>query len=322
MEDVEQVYYGVIQFPFSGLSCDNSLGMGSTGSVYAISARVAIKCPNIVLSDDGSQAEFYAEEAADNVENLEKEKRIYGMLSRAPHPNVLSAILHVDEGIFLERFDTTLASRLCSPVEVAFPIQCRWILELTKALAWLETLGIVHGGLRPDNVLLDQQEHIKLCNFDNAVSVGQELVAGTEPYCWIETDRSLPIAGPESEQFALASTIYYIRFTVEPLAEVDDDWVKEARTRRGEMPATTSDITFGTLITECWNGRYLSLADVERAVRRILKQSSIVEDLCDILDSTRIASLLEDCRSFLERETRTLAKTKSNPVDPKKGSES
>jgi serine/threonine protein kinase len=39
-------------------------------------------------------------------------------------------------------------------------------MELTSAVAWLETLGLVHGNLRPPNILLDNKDHLKLADFD------------------------------------------------------------------------------------------------------------------------------------------------------------
>ena len=47
-------------------------------------------------------------------------------------------------------------------------------MDLCGAVAWLESLGLVHGDLRPDNLLLDKGDHLKLVDFDCAEEIGTE----------------------------------------------------------------------------------------------------------------------------------------------------
>lgn len=42
----------------------------------------------------------------------------------------------------------------------------RWTYRLTSAAAWLEALGLAHGDIRPPNLVLDAEDHLKLLNFD------------------------------------------------------------------------------------------------------------------------------------------------------------
>ncbi|KAM3516464.1 hypothetical protein NHJ13051_009889 [Beauveria bassiana] len=50
----------------------------------------------------------------------------------------------------------------------------QWATELAGAIAWLESLGVAHGDLRPDNILLDRHDHIKLADFDSVAKMGSE----------------------------------------------------------------------------------------------------------------------------------------------------
>jgi serine/threonine protein kinase len=50
-----------------------------------------------------------------------------------------------------------------------------WTAELSGAVARLESLGLVHGDLRPDNLLLDGRDHLKLVDFNRTEKIGTEL---------------------------------------------------------------------------------------------------------------------------------------------------
>lgn len=48
----------------------------------------------------------------------------------------------------------------------------RWTAELSAAVAWLESLDLAHGDLRPTNVLVDADDHLKLTDFGSAKPIG------------------------------------------------------------------------------------------------------------------------------------------------------
>jgi serine/threonine protein kinase len=58
----------------------------------------------------------------------------------------------------------------------------RWMAELSKGIARCESLGYVHGNIRPPNLLLDGDEYLKLTDFGNAARMGDEVDVGTAPY--------------------------------------------------------------------------------------------------------------------------------------------
>ena len=43
---------------------------------------------------------------------------------------------------------------------------------LAKGVAWLESLGLAHGDLRPENVLVDKQDRVKIADFDCTNFIG------------------------------------------------------------------------------------------------------------------------------------------------------
>ena len=101
-----------------------------------------------------------------------------------------------------------------------------------------------------------------------------------------------------SEQFALASCIYTIRFGHIPFPEIDaPDRVQ--RLIKGGFPPTTEDALFGDVTTRCWMGEYVSITAVGHDVEsRFGGGSGTLTGVCDEASEP----LLAKCEEFLARE--------------------
>ncbi|KAL2166325.1 hypothetical protein VTG60DRAFT_2932 [Thermothelomyces hinnuleus] len=237
-----------LRMPFRSLSVDNLISRGAAGHVLHISPNIVLKCPTKFDNAFPEQME----EMEESDKRIEAEKAVYRALMEHPHPNIVQCILCAPEGIFLRRMESTLQDRLSQPRTATIParIQERWVLQLTSAVVWLERLGLVHGDLRPANILLDVDENVQLGDFDATVRPGEELVVASEPFCKLDENLKTPPAGPVSEQFSLASCIYTIRFghwpwhTLDPRARVK-------KLTRNEFPSVSADTLFGDVMTRC-----------------------------------------------------------------------
>ncbi len=196
--------------PFPSLSADNFLSRGAAGHVFQISSNIVLKSPT--QFDDPFPQQI--EEMEESEKKIEAEKAVYRVLMKRPHPNIVQCIVCAPEGIFLRRMECTLQDRLSLSQTASIPphTQERWVRQLTSAVAWLESLNLVHGDLRPANILLDANEDIKLGDFDATVEPGAELTVASEPFWKMNKDFETPPAGPVTEQYSLASCIYTIRF--------------------------------------------------------------------------------------------------------------
>ncbi|KAI9146642.1 Sperm motility kinase 3B [Paramyrothecium foliicola] len=280
-----------LRWPFpSSLSTDAYLSRGAGGQVFFINDRIAFKCPTVFENPAPEQAK----EMVESAERIAHEKEVYQILMANPHPYIMHCILQVPEGFFMERMATTLHDRI-QQRPVPDGLQRRWILQLSSAVAWLESLGLAHGDLRPHNILLAADESIRLADFDVTIKIGEEVIAACEPFCKLGRQFKLPIAGPSTEQFALGTCIYVIRFGEIPMAELSPP-ERVQRLIRNELPPTPGDEVLGELIADCWSEKYESIASVHQHLQKLL-------GACVMPEPTEGAEgLLTECQHFLERE--------------------
>lgn len=200
--------------------------------------------------------------AEDSTASIQREQEVFRRLAAAGyHPNIIQSIQHTSEGIFMPRMKMDLPTRLVDDTNPSSFYRARWINQLVSAAAWLEGKGLAHGDIRPDNILLDFEDRIKLADFGSCVEVGTKLIKPDAPY-W---DCHNQLAGPLTEQFALGSCIYYIVEGREPEIDSTGDKV-----RFYEVPDSFG-IPFGSVMFDCWMLQYDSIADMEAAVHRVVK---------------------------------------------------
>lgn len=60
------------------------------------------------------------------------------------------------------------------------PLRKEWVNDLAQAVAFLESLNLAHGDLRPENILLDRNR-LKLSDFDCTAEIGSDFEARMAP---------------------------------------------------------------------------------------------------------------------------------------------
>lgn len=156
--------------------------------------------------------------------------------------------------------------------------------DLTQAVAFLESLHLAHGDLRPENILLDR-DTLKLSDFDCTAEIGAEFEACMAPYGRLlnssETEHgdcgTSGALGPRTEQFALGSIFYLINYGFEVFG---DQTLTEDLRERGpmivhllqhmELPKLVGDGSIDVVIDRCWHSKYATIAELAIHIEELM----------------------------------------------------
>lgn len=127
------------------------------------------------------------------------------------HPNIVSLyeILSTEQNIFLvsehcpngDLFDALARKKRFSESDVKI-----WFLQLLDAIRYCHSLGIIHRDLKLENILLDEQNQLKICDFGFARQTDKNQLLKT--FCG-----SLAYSAPGKKKKELYfKTIYYNPF--------------------------------------------------------------------------------------------------------------
>lgn len=210
-------------------------------------------------------------------------------------------------------------------VEKLEPLHLRlaWMNDITQAIAFLESVNIAHGDIRPENVLLDG-DRAKVTDFDNAEVYGTPLY-GPQPPWGRELSEGEPeydlrvglagLMGARTEQFGLGSMYYYINYGMEPHG---DKQLTETPRNRGvvlnemlkamQLPDLKGDPMIDKLIHQCWHNHFPTIAELAVAVKALPSSFGLATEsdgvssiLSDGDVAANIAAKKAICQGFEER---------------------
>lgn len=187
--------------------------LGGIGAVYKLNDFLVVKVPCDPAEPDHAT-----------------EQRVFDILERYPaHPNVVRSFSRIPGVTFLERLpgghlasllrtqqtkNSTTQQVLAVAEVLSLERSFKWMKELTSAAAWLGSIGLVHGDIRPPNIFIDAEDHVKLCDFDRAVKIGDRLDAGTDPFARLLGDEEDPGRGNLWKSRSSNSSLYSAQFFI------------------------------------------------------------------------------------------------------------
>lgn len=166
------------------------------------------------------------------------------------------------------------------------PLRKTWINDLAQAVAFLESLNLAHGDLRPENILLDR-DRLKLSDFDCTAEIGTDFEACMAPYGRIlnsnEPDQgrrgTAGFLGPRTEQFALGSLYYLINYGYEVYGDrrlTDDPKEHGPKVvdllQNMEFPELDGDPLIDGIIHKCWHNKYATVSDLAAYTKTLLPE--------------------------------------------------
>ncbi|KAJ5198746.1 uncharacterized protein N7498_007863 [Penicillium cinerascens] len=260
---------------------------GGISFVYEVHPRIVVKVPK---SGEFERQQFH------------KELEIYHVFSQNPPcPSIVQCFLFSGSGIFLEYMrDMSLSSRIqnnhtrdqqtmvVTRVEKLEPLHLRleWMNDLAQAVAFLESLNLAHGDLRPENVLLDRNR-LKLSDFDCTAKIGTNYEACMAPYGRIlnheESDQgecgTSGFLGPRTEQFALGSLYYLINYGFEVYGDrclADDPYEHGPKVvdllQNMEFPRLDGNPLIDDIIDKCWHNKYVKVSELATHTKTLLDE--------------------------------------------------
>lgn len=256
------------------------IARGTTGWVFKINDRIVLK----MSLTYNSLAMTY-------------ENKVYEILeAEPPNPYILQSIFRqpginflpfMSGGSLDKRIKASQKrdrnNKIASIIKLEDPRTVRkWAKHLTAAVAWLEEGGLVHGDLRPRNMLLDADDNLKLADFDRVAEMGMNIVgtrcpwtrlfgSGTDDVLDDEADEGAAADGEanledgpwgvhsaKTEQFTVGSVLYFASKGHEPYEDVGGTTNRTRLWRSGVFPPL-DDSGMDVVINACWKGAYCRL---------------------------------------------------------------
>ncbi|KAL9038367.1 MAG: hypothetical protein Q9214_005305 [Letrouitia sp. 1 TL-2023] len=257
-----------------------SLSPLSVADLNPIIKQLLIICPNSSIFDVGAHSVLLSitEHIAAKVPfysgniHLRHEQTIFELLDRAPCPYIIQSFFRGPDITFMQLLrNGTLHQRMTMLNKPRHVLP--WIQQLSDAVACIESLGYAHGDINPQNILLDDDDQLKLVDFDHARKIGDDVEVGYEPYVRFHRHGTANgaiygIAGPITEQFALGSIFWYITRGAELYADLEGP-EQVNRLMDGKFPATDPQDPIDSIISDCWLGKFQSIADLSKHVRKV-----------------------------------------------------
>ncbi|KAL4903674.1 hypothetical protein BDW74DRAFT_185999 [Aspergillus multicolor] len=210
-----------------------------------------------------------------------RELEIYRIFSQNdPCPSIVQCFYFSENGIFLEYMrGKSLFSRIQNNHiydRQTMVVTKEWMNDLAQAVAYLESLNLAHGDLRPENILLDR-DRLKLSDFDCTAKIGAEYEACMAPYGRIlnsrDTDQGKPgtfgFLGPRTEQFALGSLFYLINYGFEVYGDrclTEDPYEHGPKVvdllQNVEFPTLDGNPQLDDIINKCCHDKYVTVSEL------------------------------------------------------------
>ncbi len=189
-----------------------------------------------------------------------REARVVGQIS---HPSIIT--LHdigIEEStltpyLVMELVEGQSLEKILSKGSIPFPAACNWAAHVAVALAVAHRRGIIHGDVKPANILITHDNRVKLTDFGMARLAshdsGDTSLLGTPAYWCPEQIHGRP-QDSRSDLFSLGVVLYEMLTGISPFAGDSLQSVCNHVLSSTPLPATQSNPSLPALINEVLAG--------------------------------------------------------------------
>lgn len=233
----------------------------------------------------------YPLEPSGDMSRLEVERKLLEIIG--PHERVIGLKGFSDTGLYLERAQN---GHIANYLESANPPpttkqRLMWCREAAEAVAWIHSRRILHCDIHPLNILLDDDLHVKLADFQgqHISENGEVLLDGgsAEPtrFCCPRDD--IFHADVKTDIFALGCLIYFIMLSHQVYPDIidgEEGWREkvEDRFRRQQWPLEQHLCSRITL--KCWKKEYESAQEIVQDIKSLDNSANpVVQSLKSLL---------------------------------------
>jgi eukaryotic-like serine/threonine-protein kinase len=237
-----------------------------------------------------------------------REARVVGQIS---HPSIIT--LH-DMGIeestltpylVMELVEGQSLEKILTKGSVPFPGACSWVAQVAIALGVAHRRGIIHGDVKPANILINSENRVKLSDFGMARLASHETsdtsLLGTPAYWCPEQIHGRP-QDARSDIFSLGVVLYEMVTGISPFAgdslqsvcnHVLSSTPLPASQSNPSLPAALNDIIAGCLVKDPQH-RFSSAEDLAQQLYPLarLKTVPVKPDVPESTLRNRAARLL------------------------------
>lgn len=115
--------------------------------------------------------------------------------------------------LVLERVSGPDLQRYC---EYSLEDKIEIVDQVGEALGFIHERGYIHGDLKPDNILVDNDGQVKLIDFGFAAPIGTDVEGLKGTWGYIAPEQTGGVLGPQTDVYNLGAAMYWI-FTGEKL---------------------------------------------------------------------------------------------------------
>lgn len=254
-EEVYRNFYkpeGVIDF----------LGLGTDSFIGTVDETTVLKYPKTPKDETA-------------LTNLDLEAQILTKIG--PNKHIIGFKGQREDGLLLERARRGSIAQFLKESPSEWQQRFAWVCQATNAIAVTHRAGVLHCDINVNNMLLDDDLTVKLCDFQGRLlradgSIDRDGLAR-------ESVKSfMPRADPDysdrkTDLFALGTAFYHIMQGHEPfpdLSPFEDEEEIEGRFASHQFPKMDSSLMNG-ITHKCWAGEY----DSAEAVLQDLESDGI-----------------------------------------------